>query len=107
MKRGAAIVLLMITSGSGAGAQDRYVPKDTAYYVLCLREQAKALDDRVSDARTIATAIVTTCRASRRDYLVRNDPKSIMLSGLYQPAAPGDIDIGTTIVLQERAAKKR
>lgn len=100
-------VMMLIVSAAGAGAQERYVPKDMAYYVLCLRERAKALDDRASDARTIATAIVATCRASRRDYLIKTDPNSMMLRGLYEPAAAADIDIGTTIVLQERSAKRR
>jgi hypothetical protein len=107
MKRVKIVGLLLLASTSGAGAQERYVPKDMTYYVGCLREQAKALDDRVSDARTIAAAAVTLCRASRRDFLVKTDPKSISISGLYDPPSAADIDIGTTLVLQERAARKR
>lgn len=107
MKHAMVPMLLVVASGPGAGAQERYVPKDMAYYVLCLREQTAALDDRVSDARSIAIAIVATCRASRRDYLIKHDPKSPMLAGLFQPASAGDIDIAVTVVVQERAARKR
>ena len=104
--RGLAIGLTIAIVASAASAE-RYVPPDMLMYVACLRSQARAMDDRVSDARTISTAIVALCRASRRDYLVKQDPKNIMLPPLYQPANSSDVDAGVAIVLQERAAASK
>lgn len=98
------ITLALVTSGTGA---QPYEGKDTAYYIGCLREQAAVLDDRVSDARSIAVAIVTTCRARRREFLIETNPTSLVIGVLARPASPGDIDNGTTVVLQERATRKR
>jgi hypothetical protein len=92
---------LAIILATGAGAQERNIPKDVSYYIGCLREQTKALDDRVSAAGTIALAIVATCRASRRDYLIKNDPKSIMLPTLDNPPTASDLDAATAVVLRE------
>jgi hypothetical protein len=101
MRRVWVAVVLLIAGASGAGA---YVPPDMVIYVDCLRVQAKRLDDRVSDARTIAASAVTACKAVRRDYLLKNDPKSIAIAGTYDPATPAEIDIAATVVLQERRA---
>lgn len=105
MKR-LAIGVVLAMAASIAGAQP-YVGKDTEYYIGCLREQAKVLDDRVSDARSIAVAIVTTCRARRREFLIETNPTSLVIGVLARPASPGDVDNGTTVVLQERAARGR
>ncbi|MBR0700163.1 hypothetical protein JQ599_09650 [Bradyrhizobium diazoefficiens] len=104
MTRAWVAVLLLMASASGAGA---YVPPDMVVYVDCLRAQARKLDDRKSDARTIAASAVTACKAVRRGYLLKNDPKSIALPGTYDAATPAEIDVAATVVLQGRATPAR
>lgn len=60
MRRTALIAALLVACHSGAGAQDN-AQRTAELYVECLKARAAQLDDRMSDARTIAGAIYQAC----------------------------------------------
>jgi hypothetical protein len=81
-------------------------------YALCLRVQARLLDDGISDARTIGAAVVRYCRHERAKIVKNKNPDfsdpTFPGNSFYKPATDDDFALGTYIVLQLRAgARKR
>ena len=97
---------VLIASQSGAGAQDE-AQRTAGQYMDCLKSRAAQLDDRTSDARTIAGAIYQACIIERtistQAYSGLDREKSAQLMTMTRDA---DIDRATVVVLQHRAARR-
>jgi hypothetical protein len=112
MKHMVMVAALLVASADGAAAEapeykalkDRLV----AEYFDCVRQQAVALDDRASDASTIARGAVAAC-AALEDTAVR------ALAGNYNNLVPPlreetekrGIEAGIAALLRARVASRR
>ena len=100
------VLALLASSGVGAQAAKDYPKQAPLYYVACLRERTAMVDDKVSDAATIAAVVVPYCRTRQLAYMQSVAPASQVTDRLKQPASPADLNAGVTVVLQHRAKRR-
>lgn len=104
--RGLAIGLAMLAAW-GASAQE--ISERTAIdYLVCLRTRSPQLDDKISDARTVAAAVMQSCKEERIAH-----KQSLAGVGRLQAvqlmdmSRDHDLDQVSIVVLQERAKARR
>ncbi|MDF2974656.1 MAG: hypothetical protein K0R61_5106 [Microvirga sp.] len=91
MTRCLAVVALLASSFDGARAQSAGIESAMASYVACLIQAAEEMDDRESEASSIARAIIPVCslkfqevkRTVEREAPTRQE-KALLLQSLDQ-----------------------
>lgn len=81
----------------------------TGAHIDCLYKAAREMDDGRSDARTIATAVRTTCRSlynrSLKVWIQGENPQ--VKRDFYARSQNDDVDLATTVVVRTRANANR
>lgn len=97
-----AATVLVVVAGEPAGAQDAS-PEQLAL-LRCYMQALPRYEDGISDARTIAGALTTTCRAERRATI--RPGGGLTVDQIMQQTQPYALDAAAAIVLRERVRKR-
>jgi len=107
-----AAAMLLASVGSGLAQSDKVhqtVERAKVDLAACFKHSAEQLDDRISDARSVATALLATCVPEQRAL----DREARAVTGMTAPPSPALrqrmrdtlIDQATAIVLSVRRQK--
>lgn len=93
---------LVLAAGEPAGAQE---PSPAQLALLrCYMDALPRYEDGISDARTIAGALTTACRAERRATI--RPGGGMTVDQIMQETQPYALDAAASIVLRERVRKR-
>lgn len=110
MVRAWAAGLLLVASVSGANAQDieaRLTRQSLELYFECLQRSVIRLDDYASDAGTVARGAMGACNEEANDVALLAAGREGWLTTRLRAAVDAKgFEVGTTMVLQHRAARR-